>query len=339
MSHGGRGNRGRGGGHGRAANGNPSHSFQLPSSPASPTHLDRTTTANPTNPSNEDHCATCNQTVNDDCIGCDRCSNWFCPSGMCLGLPDELVRGIREFGGDAIAYICTDCRSTSPASGSDNPAFKQLLQTVKKLCETMHTLSAKVASLTTTPPPPLPPAPQPNPASAAQDHVPDESSRRLIREEIREMNERQKRVDSLIVRGIDAPDNSLFKQNFSSVTCYLLGNPVDFTDLICINRDKKLYRLKVTNSEARKSVLDKARNLKGSQFDGVFISRDLTYIQRQDLARRRRARVNSAPLDQQGSAHGNGATRDPETGPDGLTSDPPAPQAEAGSDFLVAERD
>ncbi|MPD03172.1 hypothetical protein E2C01_098797 [Portunus trituberculatus] len=243
MVRGSRGNRGRGrsGGNGQTPTGNPQLSSTLPS------QLDRhPTTSNPTNPSADDHCATCNQIVGDDCIGCDRCTNWFCPSGMCLGLPDELVRGITQFGGDAIAYICTECRCTSPASGPDNPAFKQPLQTVKKLCETLHTLSSKVERLTSPPSLPQSSASPANPTTDPANNT-DDNARRLIRDEIHEMNERQKRVNSLIVRDIDAPDNSVFKQHFTTVARYLLENPVDFTDLKCINRERKFYRLNVPN--------------------------------------------------------------------------------------------
>ncbi|MPC88211.1 hypothetical protein E2C01_083109 [Portunus trituberculatus] len=137
-------------------------------------------------------------------------------------------------------HIFAECRCTSPASGPDNPAFKQLLQTVKKLCETVHTLSAKVESLTS---PPALPQSSVSPANPTTDPAnnTDDNARRLIRDEIREVNERQKSVNSPIVRGIDAPDNSVFKQHFTTVTRYLLENPVDFTDLKCTNRERKLY--------------------------------------------------------------------------------------------------
>ncbi|KAK3871258.1 hypothetical protein Pcinc_023584 [Petrolisthes cinctipes] len=44
------------------------------------------------------------------------------------------------------------------------------------------------------------------------------------------------------------------------------------------------------NAEVRKSLLEETRKLKDSQFSGIYITRDLTYAQRQDLARRRLAR-------------------------------------------------
>lgn len=53
---------------------------------------------------------------------------------MYLGLPDQLVASIKQYGGDAIAYICTECRSSSRSSGTssrDYSAFKQLPQTVQ----------------------------------------------------------------------------------------------------------------------------------------------------------------------------------------------------------------
>ena len=64
-----------------------------------------TTTTNSTNPTSY-HCATCNQAVGNEAIGCDRCSNWFCPTSMCVGLPEVLVEGIVDYGGSAVA--CSD---------------------------------------------------------------------------------------------------------------------------------------------------------------------------------------------------------------------------------------
>ncbi|KAK3891517.1 hypothetical protein Pcinc_004607 [Petrolisthes cinctipes] len=52
--------------------------------------------------------------------------------------------------------------------------------------------------------------------------------------------------------------------------------------------------MKMPNAEVRKLLLEEAKKLKDSQFSGIYISRDLTYAQRQDLACRRLARNASA---------------------------------------------
>lgn len=238
---------------------------------------------------------------------------------MCVGLPDQLIAAIQEYGGDAVAYKCTDCRASSDL-GVDKDAFKQLYQTVKTLCETVKSLSAQVGTLTK-PSPDLP-----SPPGAGSDaglglaplgvagFAREERTRMLIREEIREMNERQKRVSSVIVRGIDAPDTQAFTRAFDSVANHLLGGPLEYHDLVIISREKRLYRLKVPDAQTRQRLLEGARSLKDSQFMGVYISRDLTYQQRQDLARRRQARsdgnsnpqASARPTDA-GSAHSTSA--------------------------------
>ena len=99
----------------------------------------------PDTDSTNDLCSTCNITTMQYAVGCDRCSKWFYPSSMCMGIPDQLVNSIREYG-DGIAFICTECRTGSGGGGivSDS-AFKQLFLTVKEVCETVQTLSAQVA--------------------------------------------------------------------------------------------------------------------------------------------------------------------------------------------------
>ena len=119
------------------------------------------------------------------------------------------------------------------------PGLRQLLHTVKMLAQTVTELSAKVASLAASLP--VQQHTLPAPVTSATD---DENTRRLIREEVREMNERQKRVSSLIVHGFDAPDNNSFTQYFDSVTRFFLSNYVLFSDLFCISRDENSTDLK-----------------------------------------------------------------------------------------------
>ena len=110
----------------------------------------------------------------------------------------------------------------------------------------------------------------------------------IIREEVIELYERRKRLDSVIVRGINAQDNAQFSTRFATVTQHLLNTRVVFSDVKCINRENKIYRLKIQNLDTRKALLEKAKSFKDSEISGVFISKDLTYAQRQDLYRRRR---------------------------------------------------
>lgn len=289
-----------------------------PSTSASPTTFSQPC-AQASNTTNSDqdtyYCSTCNQSLSDDAIGCDRCSNWFCPSSMCLGLPDQLIKGILDYGGNAIAYICTACRCNDPSTNNDNnnAGIKQLCQTVKMLCENVTKLTAQVNSLSQRPPVPVPPPAQLGTPSlpSSVDNVGD--MRFLMRQEIREMSERQKRVSSLIVRGIVSQDNAQFRERFALITSFLLGadTVVDVSDIVCISREKRLYRLKVLNSDIRSRILDAAKSLRDSQHSGVFVSRDLTFAQRKDLARRKQARSDAAARGQTQSVMSDDAPQQP----------------------------
>ena len=93
----------------------------------------------------------------------------------------------------------------------------------------------------------------------------------------------KKRKDSLFERGISARDDGEFTETFKHVCRSITGNTITPDSVFCINIDKKLYRAKVSNFDDRNKILASAKDLwKISEFDTVFISRDLTYQQRQE---------------------------------------------------------
>ncbi|KAK3895003.1 hypothetical protein Pcinc_001296 [Petrolisthes cinctipes] len=214
-----------------------------------------------------------------------------------------LVLGIRDFGGSAVVYKCTECRTSipglSPQSGGANPGTVQLLQTVKKLCETVQALSAKVDILSefhnSTSPSRAPPtlhSAQPLTANKSVEHT-----RILISEELNEMQEREKRVDFLVVRGVVASDNTQFEATFAPISQHLLGTTAVISDVYCISTLKRLFRFKICDTETRKTLLNKAKTLKDSQFSGVYTNKDLTYAQRKELSRHRQAQATERVRD------------------------------------------
>ena len=52
-----------------------------------------------------------------------------------------------------------------------------------------------------------------------------------------------------------------------------LGGKVKLTDVVKIPNQTHMYRANIASDEQRKKVLDQAKNLKGSNFDPVFISK------------------------------------------------------------------
>ena len=52
------------------------------------------------------------------------------------------------------------------------------------------------------------------------------------------------------------------------------------SDLYGIDRNKGLYRVKITHDDTRKRLVMEAKNLRNNNaFNGVYINRDLTYKQ------------------------------------------------------------
>ena len=238
-----------------------------------------------------DRCNTCKIDVADDAIGCDKCSNWFHPTSMCLGLPNNVVNNLREYGGEGISFVCTECRcSTDGGTGVNGSAFKQLFETVRGLCETVSKLSAemrtlmhsieqlKAGSMT--------------PAVAAVSN--DEHFKTAVREEVREMEERQKRKTSIIIRGLDVDSVDHVRQTFEPVARSIVGGTVELSDIVCISREKKLFRAKIADDDCRKQLLENAKSLKNGRYREIYVNKDLTFNQRKELFRRRAERAAAA---------------------------------------------
>lgn len=225
-------------------------------------------------------CSTCSGSLDIGAIGCVPSIKWFHPTTLCMGIPGGVIDTIKNFGGDGVTYVCTECRSGQSNGGATQvSAFKQLLLSVNKLCETVQQLSARVEKLST------------GNSTGVADNVNSDNLRLLIGEECRELEERMKRANSVIIRGVNAQSPHALAPLFDSLCTELMGCTVPLRDVVCINASKKLFRAKIDNEASKHKLLDSAKNLKNSStFSSVFINRDLTYKQRQVLHDRRRSR-------------------------------------------------
>ena len=269
-------------------------------------------------------CGMCGTLVGDSSIGCDRCSAWFHPTEICSGLPQEAISLIAAHQADnSVLFVCTGCR-VNPGAGSWTRAgrgrnsdrsesnqdvmIKQLYLTVKGLCATVAGLTSKleaVIGVRCDDPgqafPPLPPSlsrrephmpldmqsgPSP-PLGARADTQQSGQYRSLIRQEIQELREREKRKDSIIIRGLTSSSPADVVAEFEEISSLMIGCRVTLSNIVRIPDHPELCRAKILDEGKRKLVLEKAKTLKGTRYDGVFIRRDLTYAQRQDLKLRR----------------------------------------------------
>ena len=198
------------------------------------------------------------------------------------GLEADTIKCIIRDGGDGIRYVCSACRYQSKANGntSNNNSsitnVSQLFETVKSLANDVARLTQQVSLL----------------INNNQRQTVGENSQIIDRQnlyvELREFEERKKRVNSLIVRGIDGPSDNDFAGKFGEVCLSLIGSRPEFNDIYCINRDRKLYRITIMDREKKIALLSNAKDLKNNdQFKNIYISRDLTYSQRQELRSKR----------------------------------------------------
>lgn len=235
-------------------------------------------------------CGSCEAAVGQDSIGCDRCDNWFHPTSICMGVSERVIDAIREAGGAGVEYVCTQCRARPAGTCKDSPgdpAIAQLFVMVRSLCAAIAKLTDRVDALSS--------------HSSSAMSTPGTSGEELrfsIREEIVEMEERRKRKDSVIFRGVMVESNDDAMSSIVSITRSLLNTAPVMTDLFCIDRNKGLYRVKISDDDTRRKLLMEAKNLRDKpEFNGVYVNRDLTYKQRKELyERRQRNRLAGASV-------------------------------------------
>ena len=111
-------------------------------------------------------------------------------------------------------------------------------------------------------------------------------SRTIIREELVELREREKRKDSVVVRGLDFVNEIDFQNSFDQLSTSLINKSIHLSDITQLNT--RFVRARIANKEDRSLLLSSTGRLKNSRlFSSVFVSRDLTFRQREEIRRRR----------------------------------------------------
>ena len=243
-------------------------------------------------------CVTCCFPVKDDeesGIACDECNEWCHGSQTCTGLPSDFVKEILKHQGKGEKYVCTRCRLSPPANSSSpaNPDLQSLRDCLTQMFNTIAGLSNTVKSIDLR----ISDTPRDSVVSGGVGGTDRSDVRTIIREEVRELNEREKRKDSIIIRGL--PFGEDYQAKFNPIASYLLperSDPVTLVDVVSIS--PSLVGAKIPNSNLKQELLSRSNKLYKSQYAQVFISRDLTFNQREDLKRKRAARrtdVSSLP--------------------------------------------
>ena len=258
-------------------------------------------------------CGTCSKEVDDTSIGCDKCETWVHGSAMCSGLPQAVIEAIHGYSGEGISYICMKCRVIRASGTSGSPSAKsesymaetisQLFQQMRGMCTVLMELANQVKDLSSqvilNQAEKTHPVSQENQADREMqgqsrthnqhntDTGPSGEYRSVVRQELRELQERDKRKDSVIVRGLEASSPADLAARFAELTQTNMGKRIELTEVKAIPSHPDIYRAKIMNADDKKLVLDRAKNLRGTRYDKVFIRRDLTYSQRAELRERR----------------------------------------------------
>ena len=200
------------GGNPRSADNGVTH---VPTSLSTPTGLSHTAAV----PVGGSFCGSCELHVDDDGIGCDKCQSWFHPTPLCLGLSERVIDAIREAGGEGIEFVCTQCRArtNNQGGGGNDAVISQLSVMVQSLCAVVAKLTEQVDHLCIQSKRPPPSAPVTVPSG--------DDLRITIREEIVEMEERRKRRDSLIFRGVTVTTNDAALTLIKDIVHSLLNPP------------------------------------------------------------------------------------------------------------------
>lgn len=243
------------------------------------------------------YCVSCSKVADDAVIGCDSCERWVCSTVMCSGLPQQLLNAINEYSGDGIQFICMQCRisrQNSPSKSSQTQMMElisQLFQQVQGICTTLQGLTDKVTLLTSKPIPQPNPEPMPERTQhPTQPPTKPDEYRAIIRDEVKEIREREKRRHSVIVKGLKVKSGAELIDKFGHMTVEVMGTAVSLSEVAPIPNHPDIFRAKIMNDDHRKLVLEKAKYLKDSSFHSVYVSRDLTYAQRAELFQRRQSR-------------------------------------------------
>ena len=110
------------------------------------------------------------------------------------------------------------------------------------------------------------------------------------------------------MRGFDCESVNDVCEKFNNICQVLNIGIIEVTDIVQIG-DKRLFRAKVLNDEKRKELLLVAKKLKSlKEYEKVYIQKDLTFRQRQELYERRYGRGvlqsgNRSEIAKDGSVH------------------------------------
>ena len=250
----------------------------------------------PTKNSPPSFCSTCKTEVSGNSICCDRCNKWCHSKQSCSGLQPKMANQVIHYKGDSLRiwFFCPACKLTHPFDNNNNNSDNKIDPNMHLISKTLLDLSNKVDSLLELKSTVNDLAKWKEECQARSVSVSTSSSPSLqldniesiIGEQVTERLERDKRKDYLIIKGLAYTNSTDFLNQFDLLSATLLNKTVQISDISPLN--PRFTRIKVLNKDDKISLLANASKLKNhSQYNSVFISRDLTRKQRDEMKNRR----------------------------------------------------
>lgn len=227
------------------------------------------------------YCSFCRFLLESAFVTCDGCKRPFHPEVVCLGVEQNAISVLLDCVNGSITYKCCVCRCSGPAEAGGSASevrecMKQLISIVGGLAGQVRGVLSSTGSVVN--------------ARKTSDTVDRRSeplvARREVMEEVREVYEREKRASSIILRGVGDINPQELISLFEESCSYLGVGVVALGEVRKVNNN--IFRAKIIDREARLRLLNSAPKLKSSpEFRHIYIQRDLTFLQRQELFKRR----------------------------------------------------
>ena len=233
-------------------------------------------------------CRLCRRSIVGQRVCCVKCKHFFHADTLCLGIDESVLRVLLTVMDGAITYNCCYCRSDT------SQLLRIIGNLVKEVVELRVSREGNSSGVS---------------GREGGTSAVDLTCRDEVMGHVRELREREKRADSIILRGLQGSLETV-ADKFDRI-CQILGfGSVDLVGLVRVG-STNLYRGRILNAEIRRALLLKVHELRNStEFSSVYVHRDLTYQQRQDLLARRRAGRMGDRADQEQQGAGSGRMED-----------------------------
>ena len=226
------------------------------------------------------HCAFCTAVLLDKTVRCSGCGDLFHAHEACCGVGNRIIYCLLTEKCGALQYFCCRCRvrvdgrrDACGAAGASS--LDWLLKIVAVLSRRESEMAGKLEAIS-------------HRCERAGEQAVGGLSRESVQIELRELQERERRQNSIVLRGCQTDNDRLLRRKLD-VCLFLDVGTVEFSDFVNIG-NTGLFRAKIRDREQRMVLLNNVMRLKNSeQYRFLYIQHDLTYRQRQDMIARRNA--------------------------------------------------